>query len=53
MIIHHKGLTPEHWFKFSLAEQLANVGCENEYNMTMNTIQQTNAGRTTFINTTR
>ena len=34
MIIHHKGLTPEHWFKFSLAEQLANVGCENEYNTT-------------------
>ena len=30
MIIHHKGLTPEHWFKFSLIEQLANVGCEIE-----------------------
>jgi hypothetical protein len=30
MIIHHKGLTLEHWGKFSLAEQLANVGCEIE-----------------------
>lgn len=30
MIIHHKGLTPEHWFTFSMAEQLANVGCEIE-----------------------
>ena len=29
MII-HKGLTPEHWFTFSLFEQLANVGCEIE-----------------------
>jgi uncharacterized HAD superfamily protein len=24
----HKDLTPEHWFKFSLFEQLANVGCD-------------------------
>lgn len=30
MIIHHKGLALEHWFKFSLIEQLANVGCEIE-----------------------
>lgn len=30
MIIHHTGLTPEHWFKFSLIEQLANVSCEIE-----------------------
>lgn len=29
MII-HKDLTLEHWFKFSLFEQLANVGCEIE-----------------------
>ncbi len=28
MIIHHKGLTHDHWFSFSLAQQLANVGCE-------------------------
>lgn len=24
----HTGLTPERWFKFSLCEQLANVGCD-------------------------
>jgi hypothetical protein len=24
----HKGLTAEHWYTFSLMEQLANVGCE-------------------------
>jgi len=24
----HKDLTPEHWFSFSLFEQLANVGCD-------------------------
>jgi hypothetical protein len=29
-IVHHKGLTLEHWFNFSVAEQLANVGCEIE-----------------------
>ena len=29
-MIHHKGLTPEHWFKFSLMEQLANVGMDVE-----------------------
>ena len=29
MII-HKDLMPERWFKFSLFEQLANVGCEIE-----------------------
>lgn len=26
----HKGLTPEHWFSFSLFQQLANVGCDIE-----------------------
>lgn len=26
----HKGLTPERWFKFSLFEQLANVGMDIE-----------------------
>ncbi len=26
----HKDLTPEHWFKFSLFEQLANVDCDIE-----------------------
>jgi hypothetical protein len=26
----HKGLTPEHWFEFSLFEQLANVGMDIE-----------------------
>ncbi|MFH0898620.1 MAG: hypothetical protein V1855_03505 [bacterium] len=26
----HKTLTPDHWFKFSLFEQLANVGCDIE-----------------------
>jgi len=30
MIIHHKGLTVEHWSTFSLAEQMANVGCDIE-----------------------
>ena len=25
---HHKGLKPEHWFTFSLCEQLANVGTD-------------------------
>ncbi len=29
-MIYHKDLTPERWFTFSLAEQLANVGCEVE-----------------------
>lgn len=29
MII-HKGLTPDRWFKFSIFEQLANVGCDIE-----------------------
>jgi hypothetical protein len=29
-MLHHIGLTPERWFKFSIAEQLANVGCEIE-----------------------
>jgi hypothetical protein len=29
-MIYHKDLTPERWFTFSLAEQLANVGCEIE-----------------------
>jgi hypothetical protein len=24
----HKGLTPKRWFKFSIFEQLANVGCD-------------------------
>jgi hypothetical protein len=27
-ILIHKDLTPERWFKFSLMEQLANVGCD-------------------------
>lgn len=26
----HKDLTPDHWFAFSLFEQLANVGCDIE-----------------------
>lgn len=43
MIIHHKGLTPEHWFKFSLAEQLANVGVEIE-----RTIRWRNKGNAEF-----
>ncbi len=30
MIIHHTGLTLEHWFTLSLAEQLSNVGSEIE-----------------------
>lgn len=29
-LIHHRELTPERWFLFSLAEQLAHVGCEIE-----------------------
>lgn len=28
MLIHHKELSPERWFKFSLFEQLANVGAD-------------------------
>jgi hypothetical protein len=28
LLKHHKGLTPERWFKFTLMEQLANVGAE-------------------------
>lgn len=28
MIIHHKGLELERWYKFSLEEQLANVGAD-------------------------
>ena len=27
-LIHHKGLTPERWFKFTLCEQLANIGAD-------------------------
>lgn len=27
-LIHHKNLTPERWFRFSLIEQMANVGSE-------------------------
>ncbi len=27
-VVIHKGLTMEHWFKFSLFMQLANVGCD-------------------------
>lgn len=27
-LVHHKDLTREHWFKFSLMIQLANVGCD-------------------------
>ncbi len=38
MII-HKNLTPEHWFTFSLLEQLANVGTDIE-----RTIQWRNKG---------
>lgn len=30
MILIHKDLTLERWFKFSLFEQLANVGCDIE-----------------------
>ncbi|MCK4517925.1 hypothetical protein KAT92_04055 [Candidatus Babeliales bacterium] len=30
MILHHKGLTIERWSKFSLIEQLANIGSEIE-----------------------
>jgi len=29
-MILHQGLTPEHWFTFSLMEQLANVGTDIE-----------------------
>lgn len=35
----HKGLTLEHWSKFTLLEQLANVGCDIE-----RTIRWRNAG---------
>ncbi|MBM3887435.1 hypothetical protein FJ364_05900 [Candidatus Dependentiae bacterium] len=28
LILHHKGLTQEHWNTLSLMEQLANVGCD-------------------------
>ena len=28
MLVHHKGLSPERWYKFSLMEQLANVGAD-------------------------
>jgi len=28
MLVHHKGLLPERWFKFTLMEQLANVGTD-------------------------
>lgn len=28
MLVHHKGLKPERWFKFTLIEQLANVGSD-------------------------
>jgi len=28
MLVHHKGLNPERWFKFTLMEQLANVGMD-------------------------
>lgn len=30
MIKHHKGLTTDRWFQFSLMEQLANIGMEIE-----------------------
>ena len=30
MLVHHKGLAPERWFKFSLMEQLSNVGTDVE-----------------------
>lgn len=36
----HKGLTPERWFKFTLFEQLANIGCEID-----RTIRWKNEGR--------
>ena len=29
-MIMHKGLTLEHWSKFSIFEQMANIGCEIE-----------------------
>lgn len=28
MLVHHKGLAPERWFRFTLMEQLANVGTD-------------------------
>lgn len=28
MLVHHKGLAPERWYKYSLMEQLANIGTE-------------------------
>ncbi len=28
MLVHHKGVSPERWFKFTLMEQLANVGAD-------------------------
>ncbi len=28
MLIHHKGLKPERWYRFSLMEQLANIGSD-------------------------
>lgn len=28
MLVHHKGLTPERWYRFALMEQLANVGSD-------------------------
>ena|SRR3990167_4084585 len=28
MLIHHKTLKPERWFKFSLIEQMANIGSD-------------------------
>ena len=28
MLIHHKNLAPERWYKFNLVEQLANVGSD-------------------------
>ena len=28
MLVHHKGLSPERWYKFTLMEQLANIGSD-------------------------
>lgn len=28
MLVHHKGLAPERWYRFSLMEQLANIGSD-------------------------
>lgn len=28
MLVHHKGLKPERWFRFTLMEQLGNVGSD-------------------------